>query len=482
MSILDTFTILFKADDSGLKKGLKESDKALDDFTKKQKEVEQNNRNLGASFLDLTTAGVAAFGAIFAVGKIKAGITDAIDYNAAIERTAILGGESAKTIAALAGAAAASGGSAEGATAQWKQFADEIIKTGTGDTKNILLNYLEWSKQMKALTDAGDRQGARRVGLLHGVTDEGTLLLLEKGPEAVKAMLDESERLNAVSEDGYKKFLEFEGALNKIGQNARGIFSSWGPEIDYLVKAINTLVYGIRGIGIALNEVLSGNFSHLANAALKSLFGTSPEEARAKLEGHGTAYPSNPDDQLGIRNNNPGNLRKWGDAQVVGGFAQFATREEGLEAEQKQLKLYGSRGINTLSSIASTWAPNSENDTAAYIAGLSKSTGYDPNKKLDLNDPAVLARVANAINKNENGAAYGNMITTAQGAINAADNSSFNAAPAPQPPQGGGGVHVENMTIHTQATDAPGISRAIKESLSKEYSYANGNNASSITH
>lgn len=106
---------------------------------------------------------------------------------------------------------------------------------------------------------------------------------------------------------------------------------------------------------------------------------------------------------LGERNNNPGNLRSWGSSATAGGFARFTSPVEGLSAEAGNLQKYGSRGWNTLQSIISHWAPSSENDTAAYIKAMEKSTGYGPDQQLDLNDRGTLEKLMHGINTHEQG-------------------------------------------------------------------------------
>lgn len=106
----------------------------------------------------------------------------------------------------------------------------------------------------------------------------------------------------------------------------------------------------------------------------------------------------------GIRNNNPLNLRHWGNAPIVGGYAQFATPQEGIDAAAKQLLRFQSRGIDTLGGIAGAWAPAADgNDVAAYTADLVKQTGYGAGEHLDLRDPTVMASVVSAMVRHENG-------------------------------------------------------------------------------
>lgn len=101
------------------------------------------------------------------------------------------------------------------------------------------------------------------------------------------------------------------------------------------------------------------------------------------------------------RFNNPGNLR-WAEGYGThntqsGKFAVFPTLDEGVLAATKQLQIYGSKGINNVKEIVSKWAPSNENDTAAYIRHVVKSTKFSENEKLNLNDPAVLAKLISAM-------------------------------------------------------------------------------------
>ncbi len=101
----------------------------------------------------------------------------------------------------------------------------------------------------------------------------------------------------------------------------------------------------------------------------------------------------------GLRNNNPGNIRKnitkWlglADQQTDPDFFQFTSPEYGIRAIAVTLNTYITKyGLNTIRGIISRWAPPSENDTDAYIAAVSKEAGVGPDDVLtDDNLPDVV--------------------------------------------------------------------------------------------
>jgi hypothetical protein len=86
---------------------------------------------------------------------------------------------------------------------------------------------------------------------------------------------------------------------------------------------------------------------------------------------------------LGARNKNPLNIRyssanNWtGQTGQNKGFCVFSDLKWGYRAAFKNLRSYHSRGLNTIRSIISSWAPQTENNTTDYIAYVVKQTGYN---------------------------------------------------------------------------------------------------------
>jgi hypothetical protein len=116
--------------------------------------------------------------------------------------------------------------------------------------------------------------------------------------------------------------------------------------------------------------------------------------------------PGSASDPLGIRNNNPGNLRS-GAGQIGSnqGFAVFRTAQEGLTALKNNLLNYARQGYDTISTIVNRWAPPSDNNpnNERYKATLARILGAGENQHLNLNDPAVLAGLIRGITQFENG-------------------------------------------------------------------------------
>lgn len=109
----------------------------------------------------------------------------------------------------------------------------------------------------------------------------------------------------------------------------------------------------------------------------------------------------------GIRNNNPGNIIYGDFARKLGatgadarGFAIFPTAQQGLDAIAANLRSYGHKGYDTPYEIAHRW---STTDQDAYTRRLANLFGGDPNRQLDMTDPAVISALRGGIITQENG-------------------------------------------------------------------------------
>ena len=115
--------------------------------------------------------------------------------------------------------------------------------------------------------------------------------------------------------------------------------------------------------------------------------------------------------QRGIRNNNPGNIRRSRDnwqglrkEQTDPQFFQFTTMAYGYRALIRTLQTYRRKhGLRTLAELISRWAPANENHTAAYLRAVCQDmqvpSGYVP----DVDDRDTMCALAAAISRVENG-------------------------------------------------------------------------------
>lgn len=113
----------------------------------------------------------------------------------------------------------------------------------------------------------------------------------------------------------------------------------------------------------------------------------------------------------GIRNNNPGNIRRGATAWVGEStlqddpsFIRFEDPLHGLRALMKLLLTYQEKyDLDTVESLINRFAPPVENATDNYIYCVSKALGVKRIDHIDLGVPDYLIRIAQAITAHENG-------------------------------------------------------------------------------
>ncbi len=113
----------------------------------------------------------------------------------------------------------------------------------------------------------------------------------------------------------------------------------------------------------------------------------------------------------GIRNHNPGNLRRTSDdwlglapEQPDRDFFTFMNPSYGIRAMVRVLLKYQSKHkLKSVRQIINKWAPPVENDTDAYVGAVARSIGVKPDQSLYLLDYRVMRPLVEAIIRHENG-------------------------------------------------------------------------------
>jgi hypothetical protein len=333
------------------------------------------------------------------------------------------------------------------------------------DTDAALAREKSWKELAQAAEDLGRK-------ILTDITPALTTLA-EIAKEVVgffKANVRLAEALGVAV--GALGAIKFAGLLSGIASVSGALGGAVGLAAT-LVRSLGVLgLAGAAGyafgnlIGLdKVGEWLGGKLYDAFNGPGPSMSGSGGAGPSA---GSGSSGPAARQPR-GIRLNNPGLLNFAGQAGATkeggpgGRFAVFPSMLEGVAAMAGQLQRYSASGVNTVASIISKWAPQKDsNNTAAYIASVSKRMGVGPNELLDLQNIEMLRGLMSGISTVENG----------PGRVSAAQINAGIALARSRP--GGRGsnssstdVAIGNMNIYTQATDAPGIAKSIQPALTQ---------------
>ncbi|CAK8737713.1 hypothetical protein SODG_001436 [Sodalis praecaptivus] len=281
--------------------------------------------------------------------------------------------------------------------------------------------------------------------------------------DLIKTVADHGDDIAAFFTSGAAGIQDFTAAVGVAENAMKLLLAAW-----VAVKAKGLLTGGAAGAAGragALGAALTATGAYVTTASgvevwerLKALkdgrhyggIATQSEEMRelARLKRHNLAVNSAQVEQhaqsarlsRGIRNNNPGNIefrRQQGATGSDGRYAIFETPYTGIKALSGQLMRYYSgqttgRPLRTVNDIISTWAPASENNTAAYIAQVSKALGVEAQTRLDLNDNAVMQKLVSAIIRHENGTNPYDALTLAKAVADSRTDNPQMAAYYPQ--------------------------------------------------
>lgn len=112
----------------------------------------------------------------------------------------------------------------------------------------------------------------------------------------------------------------------------------------------------------------------------------------------------------GIRNNNPGNIRKGAKWQGLSAeqtdseFCVFSQPEYGIRALCRILRTYQRKyGLRDVHSIINRFAPPVENDTESYIKSVCLKLDVTPETLIDLEEKGIMLNLLKAIIRHENG-------------------------------------------------------------------------------
>ena len=113
----------------------------------------------------------------------------------------------------------------------------------------------------------------------------------------------------------------------------------------------------------------------------------------------------------GLRNSNPGNIRKskdkWqglSDKQPDPFFFTFEEPVWGIRAMIKTFWTYHDKyDLKSVDQLIRRWAPPTENNTTSYVNAVAKEVGVSPECPLDLRRQSLCIAFIKAVIRHENG-------------------------------------------------------------------------------
>lgn len=355
-------------------------------------------------------------------------------------------GESASNLLAIGRAGQAAGfgvdflaKQVEGMVANFHEMPgfESVVKNGLGLGDKTFVNKTEeWlaiHKQLDARIKEAQTQGdtgkeavIRNFAQQYLGEDFSTLQQILTNLPEIEAQYNNKPNISA---EDVRTAHELSNEYRLLGQSFSdlgiALETTFAPVVLGVLKALTSGVHSLA------EEVRHGFPSVTATEGGESI-GIAPELYGLPSEAPTFAPAPNAKETVGERNHNLGNLRfagQRGASQGEGGFARFASDEQGVAAMDEQLRLYMQRDhLNTLAKIIATYAPASDNnDVGAYIKDVSSKTGIGANEQLDPNDPRM-ASIRNAMIGHEGNGRYLGQVAGSgvPGGTNVQINQTFN--------------------------------------------------------
>lgn len=246
-TVIDSLAVTLALDPSQFTKGQKQATTAFaktkDEAVKAGKGIEAASEK-AADSLDRLARNALKLFAIFTAGRaVKDFVADITGADAALGRLAQRIGQAPSDISALATAVQRTGGSFDGAAGSFQRFSDSIqelkvtgntsilpflyrVQAAGGKTinlnKSISQTYQDLADNLKVINETQGAATANYYGRQLGL-DEGTVALLVKGGDAVRAYIAESRRLGIATKEDTDAAQNFQRSLRSVMQASEGL-------------------------------------------------------------------------------------------------------------------------------------------------------------------------------------------------------------------------------------------------------------------
>lgn len=521
MGIFDQFYILFSSNSQDVIKGNKDAEKSSKDLERALSSSDKEAKELGKSFVKIVEGLTTAATAYISYGAIKSGIMNAESFGAALEKQSRFIGQTSTDMQELGYRAVQAGGDAASAMGGVKGMTETLADLGIQiKTLPDLLDFLHEKLKNLNTTDK------LRIGHVLGANDD--LIKLATDPNYEKNKADAKD-LAKYSKEANVASLEFDRAWNNVSANWQkiwqGIDVTLLPVLTGMLKGLSK-VLDEMGDNPLLSGVILTGLATAATAAVPAMVGFAGSLVGIETVAGGIAaslfkMTSGISAVLAVATYLPDLSVKAG--QAIGNWYKGGHNSSGGSAKSpaatSAYAFWKSKGYTDAGAAAMAAQeqaesggnphPTTGDGVGAYqwhkdrAAAILKGKGIDvrtaniddqreaayweANQRGDdkrVNAAGLSPFQAGGVGSrfferpaDANGEAYKRGIMAGQIAIANAGSSPFNSGA-----NAGGGsssrslsVKIDNVNVHTQATDADGIAAGIKQSLVSQIGGANAN-------
>lgn len=252
-SLLESFVYVFQSDAHALDAGLQSSEQSINRIDEGMAAADDTASGLGATFQDVAKNAMELVASYFAIDAVIGGISEAVDFADKLGETAEALELNVEELSAWSDAAQMSGGSADAFQDTLKSLntsmttLDETGKSKlTPFFKELGINMLdsagkvrpvmdllpELAKSFEGLTKTQALDYGQKLGL-----DAGTVMMLQKGQREVEELVKRQKELGVVTAEDAEAAGAFNDSLDDTAHAFRSIYSGIGTAVLPLLTA-----------------------------------------------------------------------------------------------------------------------------------------------------------------------------------------------------------------------------------------------------
>lgn len=488
MSVMDVFEILFKSNAKQTEKDINQVGDAADKSTQKINETDKQTQKLSDSLLKAGLEGIAAFTSF---QGIKDGITSAVTFNAALERTAQLTGASADELAAY-DKTFAQFGTKEGEFASAFESVAHQVLAINGNVSAIIPNILELGKEMQKLekTDGIDAARAlfeRRNAQLGGALPANLEIALLADPEKFAKALEQQEKSLNITKESVQEAEQLEAGWKSLATESQAAFTSLTPILEVVLAISKEIVKSFR----MFFDLITFNHTDMDRVLKEGVFRKSADVIAVDSLKDGSGAKSTKVPAAG--SNKEQSRAFWlsqgyTPAQVAGLLANEQVESGGFQtnpvgdggAARGIFQWHSDRRQRILAATGIDVATASHADQLRAAAWELQARGDADRLKATTTPEEAAAVVSKEFERPGDvyGQAHLRGVIAGKEMMNFADNTPINNTAGGSNQQTN--VTIGTVVVHSQATDAQGIAGDIQKTLKEQLTYLAANSNDGI--